>query len=187
MSNTAKRILYSAALLVAGAVIAGAESFSGNLLVRPDWTHTKSGATSVSESFGTLFNWSFTSGTTTNQMDQLWVSRRTLAANTAETLDLTGGVTNSFGTALTMAEVRMLIVTINATNASTIAVGGAASASFNSWAGASNDTVRVRPGGLMLLVAPDATGYAIGGGNLAVTNEGASAVAYDIYVGASSQ
>ena len=165
-----------------------AASFSGNLLVRPDWDHESGGITTVKETFSTLFNWTFTSGTNTNQMDQLWRDRRELANGGTETIDLAGGITNAFGDVLTMAEVRMVIVSLPATNLNTISVGGATNNTFSTWLGDDSDTVVVRPGGFLLLVGPDNTGYAVStNGNLRITNGGTNGVSYDLYVGGASQ
>lgn len=176
-----------ALMLIAGSVMA--ESFSGNLLVRPQFTHEKESATTASEAFpASLFSWTFTSGHAVNQMNQLWVSRTTLTNAQAVTYNLAGGITNSFGTALTMAEVRMLLVSSDSDNVDAVTIGDAAANEFDSWLGGTNHTVTLRPGGLVLLVAPDATGYAVGtNGNLKVTNTGTNSVTIDIYVGGSDQ
>lgn len=189
MSRLAKWMLYSAAMLALGAACARAESFSGNLLVRPQFTHEKSGATTTSEDFpASLFNWTFTSGDSTNQMNQLWVSRTTLTNSQSATYNLVGSVTNSFGTVLTMAEVRMLLVSSDDANLDAVTIGGAAANAFSTWAGDPSDTITLRPGGLVLLVAPDAAGYAVStNGNLKVTNAGTNPATIDIYVGASDQ
>lgn len=165
-----------------------AETFSGNLLVRPDWTHKKVGATVASETVSSLFSWAHTSGATTNQMNQLWVADVTLASNAVRTINLAGGITNSFGTVLTMAEVRMLAISAASANTGTITVGGAAANTFATWAGDSSDKIVVRPGGFLLIVAPDATAYAVGAnGNLMISNNAAASASFDIYIGGSDQ
>ena len=184
MKRTAATLLTLLALLAT----VRAETFSGNLLVRPDWTHKKIGATTASEAFSALYNVTHTSGTSTNQMDQLWVSRRVLAATTEETIDLAGGITNSFGTVLTVARVKMIAVAPVSTNAGPLHVGGAASDTFDTWVGDATDKVEVRAGGFLLIVAPDATGYGVStNGNLSVSNTAATASTYDIYIGGASQ
>ena len=175
-------------VLACAAVESYAESFSGNLLVRPDWTHKKVAATVASETFSSLFSWAHTSGTSTNQMNQLWVSRRTLASNAVETINIAGGITNSFGTVLTVAELRLLAISANSTNTGTITIGGAAANTFATWAGDTSDKIIVRPGGFLMMVAPDATAYAVStNGNLMVSNNATATVSYDIYVGGSDQ
>ena len=188
MNRIAKWTLCAAALLVCGTLIASAESFSGNLLVRPQWTHTKTTATTSSEAFPSLYILTTTSGTNAYQMNQVWSSQRTLTASATETNNLAGGIVNAFGTTLTMAEVRFISIFAATGNVDTITIGGAAANVFSTWLGDPSDTVTLRPGGYLLLAAPDATGYAVStNGNLRVTNNGTNSVTYDIYIGASSE
>ena len=180
--------LWTVCVLTLGAIAAAvaSESFSGSLLIRPSWTHTSEGVTTGSESFDTLLSWTHTNGDTTNQMNQVWVSRRSLASNASEVIDIDGAITNIFGTVLTVAEVRFFAVVSASTNTTAIAVGNAPSTAFATWVRSSDDSVIVRPGGALVLVAPDATAYAVSGnGNIGITNLGASAVAYDVWIGGS--
>ena len=177
------------AVLMLSCAVCGlrAETLSGNLLVRPDWSHKKTGVTTASESFSSLYNWTFTSGNSTNQMNMLWTARRTLTSGAADTNNVVGGIINSFGTTLTMATVRMIAVHAASTNLNTISVGGAAANTLATPFGDASDKVTLRPDGLLLLVAPDATGYAVStNGNMLVTNDGTNSVSYDIYIGGSN-
>jgi len=188
MKKTAIWTLYAAVMVAIGASMSRGETFSGNLLVRPQWTHTKTGATTASEAFSTLYNWTFTSGTNANQMNQLWTDQRTLTASATETLDLAGGITNTFGTVLTMAEVSLMVVSSATANTNTIIIGNAAANEFDSWLGGTNHTITVRPGGFFLLAAPDVDGYTVStDGNLKISNGGTGSITYDIYIGGSSQ
>lgn len=108
-----------------------------------------------------------TSGTGANQADVLWCDTRTLAKASAEALDLAGGLTDAFGTVLTMARVKGLLVAADAANTSAISVKSVVTGpatGFSSWLVADGDGVSVRPGGTLLLVAPDATAYAVTAG-----------------------
>jgi hypothetical protein len=127
------------------------------------------------------------SGTGSNQADKLWISTgRTLAASTAEDLDLAGTLTDVFGATITMARVKGLIIAASAANTNNVIVGNAASNGFISWVGAAAHTVTVRPGGVLALFAPDATAYTVtsGTGDLLHVANGAagSAVTYDVAV-----
>ena len=165
-----------------------AETFSGTLLVRPDWTHEKVSTSTAYEKFTALFNWAFTSGHSTNQMNQLWVARRSLASGASSVFNLAGAVTNSFGTKLTMDEVRLMAVSLPSSNLNTLVIGGATNNTFAAWTGAANDTVTIRPGGFFLLVGPDATGYVVSSnGNLKFANGGTNTITFDIWIGASDQ
>ena len=137
-----------------------------------------------------LFNFAFTNGTGANQMDLLYgPDVRTLGATTGEDLDLAGGVNNSFGTALTFARVKLLCVLADSGNNGLIQVGGAAATQFVNWVAHSSDIVNVRADGMLLLVARDATGYAVTGGTgdlLKIYNSGAAGATYTILVGGCS-
>jgi hypothetical protein len=165
-----------------------AETFTGTTRIVPQtWVHSTTGLTTVREVLpSSIFSWSHTSGTGANQMDQLWHGAVTMTASGTNTLDLTGGVTNSFGTVLTMAEVRLMVFTTAISNEDTVSIGGGPTA-FYSFMNSTNDLLTIRPEGAIMFVAPDATGYAIGGGLLKfVNNSGVSNATVNVYIGASS-
>jgi hypothetical protein len=105
--------------------------------------------------------WTFTDGAGANQVDQVWSDTRTLSASATEDLDLAGVLTNSFGVTVSFARVKVLWVAPASGNTNNVQVGGAAAAQFVNWVANSSDIVNVRPNGGFLLVAPDATGYAV--------------------------
>ena len=126
----------------------------------------------------------FTDGSGANQAQKLFTDQRTLAASDNETLDLSGVLTDVFGATLTLTKIKAILVKAADGNTNNVIVGGAAS---NAWIGPfgdASDTVAVKPGGTMMLVAPDANGYAVTAGTgdlLKVANSaGGSAVTYDI-------
>ncbi len=132
-----------------------------------------------------------TSGTGLNQADKVWSSAaRSIAASSNEDLDLAGSLTDAFGTTITFARIKALYVAAAATNTNNVHVGGAASNQFINWVANSSDILVVRPGGVLLLAAPDATAYAVTaatGDLLRVANSGAgSAVIYDVVIIGSS-
>jgi len=104
---------------------------------------------------------SFLSGTAAYQADLHWTDRRTLTASASENLDLAGGLVDPFGVTITFARVRAWFVAADIANANTVVVGGAASNAWATWCGATTHTVTIRPGGIILFVAPDVTGYAV--------------------------
>jgi hypothetical protein len=91
-----------------------------------------------------------------------------------------------FGQAITFARVKGLIVSASAANANNVVIGGAASNAFTGVFGASTHTLAVRPGGLLVLTAPDASGYVVTAGTgdlLRVANSGGGTpVTYQIVV-----
>jgi hypothetical protein len=128
----------------------------------------------------------FTQGTGAGQAQILWHDTRTLAASASEDLDLAGALTDAFGATVTIDKVKALVITADPTNVNNVLVGGAASAQAAPWFGAATDKLVVRPGGLIALVAPDATGYDITATSadlLKIANSSSgSAVTYSIVI-----
>jgi|15BtaG_2_1085339.scaffolds.fasta_scaffold00546_8 hypothetical protein len=166
--------------------LAYAESFSGTTRIFPDWSHTTTGLTTVKETFdSTLYQATHTSGTGANKMNQLWHGTVTIAASATNTIDITGGITNSFGTVLTMSKVRMVFFEAGSANVDTVTIGGGASA-FSSIFADSSDAFVLRPDGAIFISGTDATAYAAGSGNIQfVNNNGNSNATVKVYLGAS--
>lgn len=98
-------------------------------------------------------------GTGANQANELFCDTRTLAASASENLDLAGALTNAFGATITFDKIKALIVKAAAGNTNDVLVGGAASAQASAFFGDVTDVVKVKPGGMVAFVAPDANGY----------------------------
>jgi hypothetical protein len=139
-----------------------------------------------SSRFDQGWQWGFTDGTGADQANRFWADRRTLAASGSESHDLAGGLTDALGTVLTFAKVRALAVIAAEANTNNVVIGGAASNALASMFGDASDKVVIKPGGAILLVAPDAAGYAVtanSGDLLQVANSGAGTpVTYDIAI-----
>lgn len=133
---------------------------------------------------------SLTSGTGLNQADRLWSDTRTLTASSTEDLDLAGVLTDVFGATQTLARVKLIYVKAALGNTNNVVVGGAASNGLLNWVADATDKVNVRPGGVLLLAAPDATAYAVTattGDLLRVGNSSSgTSVTYDIVIVGSS-
>jgi hypothetical protein len=130
------------------------------------------------------------SGTGSGQADRVWADTRTLAASATEDLDLAGVLTDAFGATITFARVKGLIVAASAANTNNVVLGNVTNGVVG-WFGAATHTISVRPGGLLVLAAPDATAYAITAGTadlLHVANSSSgTSVSYDIaIIGASA-
>lgn len=128
----------------------------------------------------------FTDGDGAGEADLIWSDRRTLAASTGEDLDLAGGLTDPFGQTITFAKIKGLLVAAAPGNTNNVVLGNAAE---NGWVGpfdADDNTIAVKPGGVLMLLAPDAAGYAVTAGTgdlLHVANGGSgSGVTYDIVI-----
>lgn len=102
----------------------------------------------------------FAEGVAVNQAEEVYAAAAQLAASAVDSLDLAGGVSNSLGDVLTLTSVKALIIEAASTNQGTISVGGNASP-FASFFGDPADTLVLKPGGSVVLVAPDAAGYAV--------------------------
>jgi hypothetical protein len=107
-----------------------------------------------------IFNDDLGTGVGADQGDRIWNDERTLALSATEDLDLSGALLDPLGDAVVFARIKALIVAADAANTNTVDVG-AGTAGLVGWIGNVNDVVKVRPGGLLLLWAPDATGYPV--------------------------
>jgi hypothetical protein len=128
-----------------------------------------------------------TTGNGANQGNLVFSDRRTLAASATEDLDLNGAsLQDAFGANVAFTRVRALVVRASPNNVNPVVVGGAATNGFIAPFGAAAHTVSVRPGGVLCLIAPDATAYQVTAATadlLRIGNGGAgSAVEYDIVV-----
>lgn len=123
-------------------------------------------------------------GTGADQVRQVFTDTRTINASSNDDLDLAGSLVNAVGATITFTKLRAILVRAAAGNTNNVVVGGAASNGCVTMFGASTDKIVVRPGGMVLLVANDATGYAVTAGTgdiLRIANSGAgTSVAYDI-------
>lgn len=154
-------------------------------------TKTTLDLVSVTAPLSVARNLPLTNGTGANQADQMFSDQRTLAASATEDLDLAGVLTDSFGAAITFARIKVIMIMAAAGNTNNVLVGGAASAQFVNWVADATDKVVVRPGGVLLLAATDATAYAVTattGDLLRIGNSAAgTSVTYDIVlIGASA-
>jgi len=133
----------------------------------------------------------FANGSGLNQADRLYSNHFTIAASGTQDLDLAGSLTDIFGAVITMVRVKAIIIIAAAANVNNVVVGNAASNQFVGPFGAAAHTVAVKPGGILAMIAPDATGWPVTAGtgdilHLANSSSG-SGVDFDIaIIGASS-
>lgn len=153
-------------------------------------THTDAlDLATVTDALNYLKRIDLASGTGANQADIIFHDRRSINASSADDLDLTAVLSNAFGDALTFARIKLLLIYSDPGNEGTLEVGADAAA-VSTLFGDASDAVVVRPGGLLLLAAPDATAYAVTATSadiLQVTNTDDAAVSYDVVlIGASA-
>lgn len=126
----------------------------------------------------------FANGTGANQARQIFADQRSLARSANEELDLSGVLGNALGEVIAFTAIKTLYIKAASNNAGTLTVGGAASNAWETWVAAAGDSLILRPGGILLLVAPDETGYAVTAGTadkLKITNNDSLNLAtYDI-------
>lgn len=129
-------------------------------------------------------SYSFANGTGANQANAGFADIRTLTASATENLDLSGALLDAFGNTLLFTKIKAMVVLAASTNTNDVLVGGAASNGFITPFADATDVIKVKPGGLAVLVAPDANGYAVTAGTgdiLKVANSaGSTSVTYTI-------
>lgn len=134
---------------------------------------------------------SLADGTAANQADIVWFDAATQVADATDDIDLAGGVTDVFGSTITMARAKCLFFKNTSTTASVLEVGPHADAAgwqagLTSSGGATGNEARsVSPGAAFMIWAPGATAWAIGGGAtdvLEVFESSSLASAYEIAV-----
>jgi hypothetical protein len=125
------------------------------------------------------------SGVGANAADKIFHDRRTLAASATEDLDLAGSLVDAYGATITFARIKAILVVAAAANTNNVNVireGTNGVPLFLALA----DGIPVRPGGLFLWVAPDATAVAVTAGTgdlLTFTNSAAgTGVTYDVVI-----
>lgn len=160
-------------------------SVSGTLNNLLDLASKASASLSFAKS-GTLSN-----GVGVSQADRMFFDTRSIVASGVDDLDLNGtALQDALNANLALARIKVLAIAAKSTNVNNLLVGAAAANAVSSILGATG-VLTVRPGGLLLLTASDATGYVVTPATadiLRVTNSGAgSAVDYDIVlIGASA-
>lgn len=118
--------------------------------------------------------------------DLLFTDTRTLAT-TSESLGLAGGLTDSFGTTLTFARIKCLLIHNKSTTVGqTVTIGGAASP-IPLFADAASDKYVLGPNGIFLIWEPSAAGKVVTAstGDLLKIETNAS-ISYDIIIIGSS-
>jgi hypothetical protein len=163
-------------------------SLSGSIVcnLRMILTGTSTGFSTPTDDVSITNTLTLTNGTGANQAQNIYAATRSLNASSNEDLDLAASLANGLGSTITFGAVKALYVKAASTNGSTLTVKCPASNGVTGWVVAAGDGVKLRPGGILLLVAPDATGYAVtaGTGDLIniVNDDSGAAASYDIAI-----
>lgn len=149
------------------------------------------GVANVSGNISRQFALTLASGVGLNQADRVYSETRTLAASADVTLDLAGVLLDIFGSVITFARLKGIIILPLAANTNDVVMGAAAATPFLGPLGSATDTLNVKPGGMACLVAPTATGWAVGAGATDMlkfaNSAGGTGVTYDlVLIGASA-
>jgi hypothetical protein len=141
-----------------------------------------------------LINWtySFTNGTGVDQANQFWSDTRSLAATSADNLDLAGVLVSSLGigSTITFTKIKGIFIKHKTAAASAaMQVGGHATLALLTMLNGTPDldtaqsSINVVPGGGLALIAPNAAGYIVGTEDmLRIYNGGAASIDYDIVI-----
>lgn len=128
---------------------------------------------------------SLASGTGANQADRIFSDTRTIAASGTDDLDMAGTLTDPIGTVISLARVKLIAVYAYAANTNNVIMGGGTNP-ITTIMGGTTPTLIIRPGGMVLLTAPDATAYAVTAATadiLRFANSGAgTTVTYDVVI-----
>jgi len=178
------RSVTALAILGASLTALAQTDFSGRLLVSPDWAHSKTSAVAtVHERFARILDQTHTYGTNANQMTAVIQIAGALTNGQAVTHQLATGIANSFGDTVQFRRVNVMVIKAAASNLGDIRLGAAAATPFAPWLSDPAAYAVIKPGGLLLLTAPDAAGYSCASGSVQVANAGTNAVAYHLYIG----
>jgi hypothetical protein len=123
------------------------------------------------------------SGTGANQASEVFHDSRTLLSGANEVLDLNGVLSDALGVIVSFTKVKILLIRNKGTTVLT--VGGAATNGFISPFGTATDTVKVQPGGMLVLFAPDVNGYGVTAATadqLKIANAAGASCTYDIVI-----
>ena len=172
------------ALGIQGDVKAASLSANIKLIVSADYTSSLDLVT-VQSNLRQQYALSLADGVSADQADMVFSDQRTIAASTTEDLDVDdGGLLDAFGTAFTIAKLKVLVVCAASGNTNTVDVGGDAnSVPFFDDA---TDLMLVHPGGCLTITNPVLAGYAVTaatGDIIQVANGGAgTTVTYDVVI-----
>lgn len=112
--------------------------------------------------------YSLASGTAANQADRVYSATVTRTHGApASDLDLAGVLLDAFGAVITFVKVKAIVIFAAAANVNSVVVGGGATAPLDSIlfdyvaTALAQPALKIKPGGMLMLVAPDVNGYAV--------------------------
>jgi hypothetical protein len=128
----------------------------------------------------------FQFGSGANQANKVFTDIRTIGASASETIDLSWTTLDAVSKRLNLTKIKALMLVASENNSYDILLGGNTAAPVTSFFGAANDKLRIKPGGMIALIAPGVNGYAVvqaTADKLDIANGGAgSSVTYSILI-----
>lgn len=123
-------------------------------------------------------------GSGADKANIMFTDIRTLSGSSVEIIDFLGGLTSSLNTVLNLVAVKTLIIRSFPGNTGTLTFGPHSVNGFTAIVNDVSDRIVVRPGGLAVLVAPNAVGYFVDATrrNLIITNTSTASSTYDFIV-----
>lgn len=139
-----------------------AATFSGNVKLSLAGILTNDNDLStVTQAFNYSKSYNIANGTGANQANMIWADTRTIAASGTDDLDLYGGLTNAFGTAINFTSIKGIIIVADSANTNDVLVGGDGAAAFVNWVSDATDKIVVKPNGMFAIMNTNANGYAV--------------------------
>lgn len=125
----------------------------------------------------------FANGTGADQGNMIWHDQRSVGTS-GEDLDLAGGLTSSFGAALTFTAVKGILIVASAANSGNVVISRPASNGLVLFAAASDALAALKPGGIFLFTDPSAAGLTVtaGTGDLLNIDSSSGTVTYDVWI-----
>lgn len=128
-------------------------------------------------------NFGLDSGVGANQANEVYHAVRNLAGGANETLDLNGVLVDALGQTVAFTKIKAIL--ISNPGAQDLTVGGAATNGFIAFCGSATDVIKVKPGGFLLMYAPDANGLGVTAATadqLKIANGAGTATNYEITI-----
>jgi hypothetical protein len=128
------------------------------------------------------YSTTFSNGTGANQGNMFWHDQRT-TDSTGESLDLAGGLTSAFGTTITFAVVKGIVIRASTSNSTNVVISRPANG-LVVFAAQGDELAGLKPGGLFVWTDPSAAGLTVtaGTGDLLKVAASSGSVTYDVAI-----
>lgn len=178
-------------MVVLFTVVVLADTITGEIKLSTAITHTGSGtASTLTETITDPWKWGSstafigTNGSATG-LSRVYVSSTSIAGSGTNTVDLFSSTLDSFGSVLAFSSVKFIWFAPSNTASSTMTIRPALSSGFTNWTESASGN-KVRSGGLLSIMAPDAGGYSVSDGvcdSIIIVNGSTNAGSYVLFVG----